>query len=334
MNLLRHKILFCIVLPLVACAQSPTANKSDTTNTAAENQPSQADQDDMIGIVKTFEEEAKRAAEEAKKRPPPSPEEQAIIDKINAHPDRVHPPIGSYTVIVPAGDPEAKNLSDEVVGERQSGADWPYKAKPQRKYRVFGRIPPHLRIAMASGFDMYKFRTPECQAEMQRRGIRSQWGMMNSPIKVTQTGDRYEAVIVIDRFEDNDPCQWVYQSTEAAIFHKDRPDKQINASLTVDARWYHLPGIRMKRCRRDARACSEERAWIQSNADSKPALILCGTRKWDTGAQYLCNAKNSNVWKETHLLMPSTKSMQVNVYDIDIEPNPLASSSSKPATKE
>lgn len=326
-------LVFCS--SLIACAPNKSAVAEADKTTAASAAPAtsmatapsapSASQDD--GLQSIADHIIKGIKEDYANRKY-SPQMQKLIDEIADHPDRVYAPYDAKTWIIPAGDPDAKDLSDEIMpAPLEQGEQWPYKMKPTRKYRITGTIPPSLRIEMKSHFQPYQ-RTPECIAELKRRNIDppGPGGGLVAPLKVTYSKERYEAVLVIDRFDDNDPCQWVYQETSALVYStsEENTSRKVIGTI-VNADEYHFPkGAKVTRCAKDDAYCSNEESWIVSNDDEKPASILCGHyQSLDKLSKYYsCNAgyDHHKPVKAVHKLKPHTRTIEINVYDLDRNP--------------
>ena len=237
--------------------------------------------------------------------------------------DWVVPPMGFDVRMIPAGDPAARHLEEDPA----QVPDKPFariKRDPERRYRITGRIPPHFEVRFASEYGAYGRDTAACQQRLGGQpGNLAVFGGISVPVSLRRLSpERYEAVLVIDRFEDDDPCRWVYQGTRIQVINtrltefKD-PTPFPNEGV-IGADRYHISDS-VPRCTPRHYRCSEERLRTLDDSSSAPAIQRCETMppSPDFPMRSLrCNRYPGPVFKKAHLLRPGTGTITLNIYDL------------------
>jgi len=248
------------------------------------------------------------------------------------------PTSGADTVVLPAGDPSARDLPDDQsdLPPVRVGA---LNTNPQRKYRLHGRKPPGFNVMFASRFHGYGFRTPECQALMRAQGVSPTFeGEFFRRLAVRQTEDKYEATLVIDRFSD-DACRWVYQGTRI-LFESPKaigplnPENYLQGATVVTPDYYHTDDVVMP-CPQYRPRCNPAHLAMVINASAEPVMIRCQTFPADLTmpnpqSWFSCQDIN-RAYKERQILKPDTRDIRIDVYDLDIDADPIEGWPNPPA---
>lgn len=250
------------------------------------------------------------------------------------------PPPGSDTVVIPAGDPSARDLPDD-----DSSLPPPWAGRinpdPQRKYRVHGRKPPGFEVMLFSRFHAYGFGTPACNALLIDQGVTDPdfQGQIFREVPVRQTRYSFEATLVIDRFKD-DACQWVYQSTDMRIRTPKAKGSLYGVGVTsagsvIDNDFYHTDDM-VLRCPDDQPRCNQAFLDINVNAFDEPVIVRCATfpaipENLNSRPSFHCQDSNF-AHKKRHMLKPGTRDIRIDIYDVDVEPDPMLGKPNPPAS--
>ncbi len=243
--------------------------------------------------------------------------------------------------ITPAGDPayagQPAPLPDGIT------VPLPLNPKPQRQYRMAGRVPDTLDVEVESRYFPYADDTDECIAYLRpfKAALPERTLSITAPERVTRTKDGFEASIVIDRFEES-PCQFVYRDTAVRVYKKadqlPSPDGERRMPYRVSAidvvtadRYVHGDDVPV--CMRDRYACRPDTWRLALNFDpAKPAYVLC--KRFDdpdadelsSGGikKYFCYGPPKPIYKRMHGLKVHTRSpIRVDIYDLDTELPPF-----------
>lgn len=245
--------------------------------------------------------------------------------------------------ITPAGDPglagQPAPLPDGIT------VPLPLNPKPQRQYRMAGRVPDTLDVEVESRYFPYADDTDDCIAYLQafKDALPERTLSITAPERVTRTKEGFEASIVIDRFEDS-PCQFVYRDTAVRVYKKAdqlplsdgerRILDRFSARTAVTAdRYFHDDTVPV--CMPDDRSACRPDTWhLAVNFDpAKPVYLLCKRYIPSSADQlptdgrfleYVCYGPPKSLYKRMHGLKAHNRSpIRVDIYDLDSERPPF-----------
>ena len=246
--------------------------------------------------------------------------------------------------ITPAGDPayagQPAPLPDGIT------VPLPLNPKPQRQYRMAGRVPDTLDVEVISRYDAFADFMPACRAYLDKFGAQPDKygdGTFDVPSRVARTKGGFEASIVIDRFEES-PCQFVYRDTAVRVYKKAdqlplsdgerRILDRFSARTAVTAdRYFHDDTVPV--CMPDDRSACRPDTWhLAVNFDpAKPVYLLCKRYIPSSADQlptderllkYVCYGPPKSLYKRMHGLKAHNRSpIRVDIYDLDSERPPF-----------
>jgi hypothetical protein len=199
--------------------------------------------------------------------------------------------------------------------------------RPKQIVKVFGRIPSSLEMEITINYSADdKSPHPECKPTRQEiitgQGL-SKYGR-GELLKITRKGERYEGSFAMDKYQAG-RCGWYFQSLVAVVGkdgvrdkkHVDlvenpilMPAQDYDPSQTICANPWH------------------ETCPAVSNAEPTPVIVRCKMFQSDDLSDppgLICNGYLRKPFKQTHYTTSETQEVEVNFYDLTVDPDPVAS---------
>ena len=304
--------------------------------------------------------QAVQADPQARPSMPPSSETAASPSSDDEDPNNIllnplRGPLDQRTLdaITPAGDPayagQPAPLPDGIT------VPLPLNPKPQRQYRMAGRVPDTLDVEVESRYFPYADDTDDCIAYLRpfKGALPESTLSITAPERVTRTKEGFEASIVIDRFEES-PCQFVYRDTAVRVYKKADQlplsdderrilDRFTARNVVTADRYFHEDTVPV--CMPDDRSACRPDTWhLAVNFDpAKPVYLLCKRYIPSTAdplptderlLEYVCYGPPKSLYKRMHGLKAHNRSpIRVDIYDLDTELPPFPVDYSKQPTQ-
>lgn len=194
--------------------------------------------------------------------------------------------------------------------------------QPEHIVEIDGRLPPSLGIVL---FAQYWTDTEDRSCFVMPQ---AEWGQgpnyFREQLTIERQADRYQARVIVDKFLPGQ-CNWALKSVDANIVRtKSRND--VGSVEDLISTYLYRGGSDSSGC--DGTGyddCPEE-----ENALAAPVVVPCktadsnGKKNGDRASRQslFCNALTKRSYKEGHRLRPEHKKVQIDFYDLEIDPDP------------
>lgn len=207
---------------------------------------------------------------------------------------------------------------------------------PTHVVRITGRIPPTLQVQLSAGYGPGNGKD-ECNIHSWLQlADRSSWEKYgrSQVLALKRSGEHFETSFVVDKYLPGD-CQWQFDGVGATVVRNGNfDDADVVSSPLITGFTYYRPNNQNVCIGKDKTTCEQ-----MENSLDTPVVVPCEMFLYDKpmpGAQpgevippdktpsLFCSGLSGTegVFKRQHLLVPSTKKVQIYIYDLEIEPDP------------
>jgi hypothetical protein len=202
--------------------------------------------------------------------------------------------------------------------------------KPQQVVKIHGRLPKQLNLVLGAEY-WATTPGPACDAETAtwdiNHGMRRQ--RITDLMEIRRKGVTYETELIVDKYPPG-ACGWKYSYTSEVITKLNNSKDDGTTDMKVISAERYVVDDSVPRCRPWDKSCTEEMAWRLRNAKDIPVLVRCqtlpaGETSWSGpyGPNFTCQDPLNDSYKKGHLLKPDTRQIQIDVYDLDNEKDPV-----------
>ena len=233
----------------------------------------------------------------------------------------------------------------QTQSERQPPEESPRQFKrnpqPQQVVRVHGRVPPSVALKFMAQYALTEeaFKDPKCEPRRYKGQIPVFFDFVHfEDVKITRNGDRYEAQLPIDLMQPS-ACAWEFMELVVVLAKDGKWDEKSMVSGVSPAPISPYFKGAEGECDDDKSSKSTKRQTLHGttrtstlpcraveNTYATPVWVRCEMFRLDKGdpepPRFYCGTGSYDRFKQSHLVTPQTREVQMDIYDLAVDPDP------------